>query len=100
MKTEGALRKHAYHLSWFLLMATVGTICAVSLATLFLSIDYWQRWFEWPNVMFISPIPIAVEGNTMPLLKALSDQRDYRPFVLSLALLGLCFVGLGVSMRP
>ena len=36
----------------------------------------------------------------MLLLKALAEQRDYRPFFLSLGLFGLSFAGLGVSMWP
>ena len=100
MKTEGELRKHAYRLSRILLIATLAGIFAVSLATPFLSINYWQRWFEWPSILFTSPIPIAVAAITVLLLKALADQRDYRPFFLSLGLIGLSFAGLGVSMWP
>lgn len=100
MKTDGRLRKEAYRFSRYLLIATLIGICAVSLATPFLSIKYWQRWFEWPSILFTSPIPIAVAAITIFLLKALADQRDYRPFFLSLGLFALSFAGLGVSMWP
>lgn len=100
MKTDGRLRKEAYRFSRHLLIATLIGICAVSLATPFLSIKYWQRWFEWPSILFTSPIPIAVAAITIFLLKALADQRDYRPFFLSLGLFALSFAGLGVSMWP
>src|SRR6185369_12853647 len=50
MKTEGELRAHAYRLSRILLIATLVGIFAVSLATPFLNIKYWTRWFEWPSV--------------------------------------------------
>ncbi|MEW6767090.1 MAG: cytochrome d ubiquinol oxidase subunit II [Pseudomonadota bacterium] len=100
MKTEGRLRNEAYRLSRWLLLATVGGIVAVSLATPFLNIKYWQRWFEWPSILFTSPIPLAVAAITILLLKALADKRDYRPFFLSLALFALSYAGLGVSMYP
>ena len=60
MKTEGELRDRAYGLSWALLFAMLGAIGAVSIATPFLSVQYTQRWFAWPNIIFTAPVPIAV----------------------------------------
>ena len=100
MKTTGELRDHAYRLSWYLLVATLIAIVAVSLATPFLQADYWRRWFEWPNILFTAPIPIAVAAITLLLLKSLANKQDYRPFVLSLVLFAITYVGLGVSMYP
>ncbi len=100
MKTTDDLRTEAYRLARVLAIATVGAIGLVSLATPFLKNDYWRRWFEWPNMLFTSPIPIAVTVITFFLLKSLANKHDYRPFLLSLALFALCFAGLGVSMWP
>jgi cytochrome d ubiquinol oxidase subunit II len=100
MKTTGELREHAYRLSWWLLIATLAAIVAVSLATPFLQADYWRRWFEWPNILFTAPIPIAVAAITLLLLKSLASKQDYRPFVLSLVLFAITYAGLGVSMYP
>ena len=100
MKTEGELRDKAYHLSWYLLFAMLGAIAAVSIATPFLHIQYAQRWFSWPNVLFTAPVPIAVAGVTLLLLRALANKWDYQPFFLSLALFALSYAGLGISMYP
>jgi cytochrome d ubiquinol oxidase subunit II len=100
MKTKGELRDHAYRLSWWLLVATLIAIVAVSLATPFLQTEYWRRWFAWPNIVFTAPIPIAVAGVTLLLLRSLANRQDYRPFFLSLALFALSYAGLGVSMYP
>jgi cytochrome d ubiquinol oxidase subunit II len=100
MKTEGELRNKAYHLSWYLLFAMLGAIGAVSIATPFLNIQYTQRWFSWPNVIFTAPVPIAVAGVTVLLLRALANKWDYQPFFLSLALFALSYAGLGISMYP
>jgi cytochrome bd ubiquinol oxidase subunit II len=88
LKTEGELRDKAYHLSWWLLFAMLGAIGAVSIATPFLNIQYAQRWFAWPNIIFTAPVPIAVAGVTVLL------------FFLSLALFALSYAGLGISMWP
>lgn len=100
MKTAGELRDHAYRLSRILLLATIIAIVAVSAATPFLQAEYWRRWFEWPNIIFAAPIPIAVAAITLLLLKSLANKLDYRPFILSLVLFGITYAGLGVSMYP
>src|SRR5438128_12328723 len=100
MKTEGELRDEAYRLSWWLLFAILGAIAAVSLATPFLNIHYAARWFSWPNIVLTAPVPIAVAGVTVLLLRSLANKWDYQPFFLSLALFALSYAGLGISMYP
>jgi cytochrome d ubiquinol oxidase subunit II len=100
MKTEGALRDHAYRLSGWLLLAMLCAIVAVSLATPLLHMEYAQRWFAWPNIALTAPVPIAVAAVTILLLRSLAGRQDYRPFFLSLALFALSYAGLGISMWP
>jgi cytochrome bd ubiquinol oxidase subunit II len=100
MKTEGEVRDRAYRLSWALVFAMLGAIGAVSIATPFLSVQYAQRWFTWPNVILTAPVPIAVAVVTAMLLRSLANRQDYRPFFLSLALFALSYAGLGISMYP
>src|SRR5712671_4898836 len=100
MKTEGELRERAYQLSWALLFAMLGAIGAVSIATPFLHVHYTQRWFTWPNIILTAPVPIAVAGVAVLLLRSLANKLDTQPFFLSLALFGLSYAGLGISMYP
>jgi cytochrome d ubiquinol oxidase subunit II len=100
MKTEGELRDEAYRLSWWLLFAMLAAIGAVSLATPFLNMEYARRWFAWPNIVLTAPVPIAVAGVTVLLLRSLANKQDYRPFFLTLALFGLSYAGLGISIWP
>jgi cytochrome d ubiquinol oxidase subunit II len=100
MKTTGKLRDEAYRLSRWLLLAMLIAIGAVSVATPFLNIEYFHRWLAWPNVIATAPVPIAVAGVTLLLLKSLAAKQDYRPFFLSLTLFALCYAGLGISMWP
>ena len=100
MKTEGALRDRAYHLSWVLLIAMLGAIGAVSIATPFLHVQYTHRWFAWPNIILTAPVPIAVTAVTVLLLRSLANKYDYQPFFLTLALFALSYAGLGISMFP
>jgi cytochrome d ubiquinol oxidase subunit II len=100
MKTEGELRDRAYHLSWVLLLAMLGAIGAVSIATPFLHVQYTHRWFAWPNILLTAPVPVAVAAVTVMLLRSLANKYDYQPFFLTLALFALSYAGLGISMYP
>ena len=100
MKTTGDLRERAYTLSWRLLFATLAGLVAVSIATPFLNVDYWHRWFSWPSILYAAPVPILVALVTLLLLRSLERRQDYRPFFLTLVLFVLTYAGLGVSMYP
>ncbi|HEV7251970.1 MAG TPA: cytochrome d ubiquinol oxidase subunit II [Mesorhizobium sp.] len=100
MKTEGELQTSAYRWARWFALATLGFIGLVSLATPFLEGQYWQRWFAWPNIVLTAPVPLAVAAITFLLFRSLAQKRDVLPFVLSLLLFLLCFVGLGVSIWP
>jgi len=100
LKTEGELRDKAYHLSWYLLFAMLGAIGAVSIATPFLHIQYAHRWFSWPSIILTAPVPLAVAGVTVLLLRSLANRQDSQPFFLTLVLFALSYAGLGISMWP
>ena len=59
-----------------------------------------QRWFAWPNIILIAPVPVAVAAIAALHLRALTNRYDYQPFFLSLALFVLSYAGLGISMYP
>ncbi len=101
MKTEGEVRHRARVQARILGFATVGFIGIVSLWTPFLEQEYFSRWLTWPQILEVSPIPVLVIGFVILLAKELFDEKnDWMPFVLTLGLFGLCFIGLGVSMWP
>ncbi|MEA2831605.1 MAG: cytochrome bd ubiquinol oxidase subunit [Bradyrhizobium sp.] len=100
LKTEGGIRDQAYRLGGPLVFAMLGAIGTVSIATPFLNIQYAQRWFTWPNIALSAPVPIAVAGVTILLLRSLVNKQDHRPFFLSLALFALSYAGLGISIYP
>jgi cytochrome d ubiquinol oxidase subunit II len=100
MKSTGSLRERAYAFSWWLLFATLGALGAVSVATPFLTAEYWRRWFEWPNIAFTSLVPFAVVVIAIALTQSLAKRQDFRPFFLSLLLFLITYAGLGISMWP
>ena len=101
LKTDGEVQAKARGLARILGMATVGFIGAVSLATPFLEQEYFQRWFGWPQMLQVAAVPILVVLLILWLGRALlREGRDWLPMMITLALFGLCFVGLGISIWP
>jgi cytochrome bd ubiquinol oxidase subunit II len=99
-KTEGHVQRRAYDIAFWVAPATLLLIGVVSLWTPFLSGPYMQRWFAWPQVLLVGIVPLAVLGAGYLLLRGLTERREVTPFLASLLLFVLCFVGLGISFFP
>jgi cytochrome d ubiquinol oxidase subunit II len=99
-RTEDGLQRRAFALARWFGAATLVGIGAVSLATPFLDYAYYERWFSWPSVLATAQVPLLVI--ILCVLFALSLKRGYEraPFFIALAVFGLCFMGLGISIYP
>jgi cytochrome d ubiquinol oxidase subunit II len=100
MKAEGQLQDRCYRLMLPLGGALLIAIAMVSIWTPLLNADIAARWFSWPNLLFLSPVPILVALTGFGLYRALSKRREVQPFVLSLALFILSYAGLSISLFP
>jgi cytochrome d ubiquinol oxidase subunit II len=99
-KTEGQLqqiaRKHAR-------MAAFGTlfcIAAVSLYTPFLHEHFAQRWFKFPELLYVIPVPILVVACAWALFRGLHQDHGVRAYLAAVGLFVLSYVGLIVSFFP
>ncbi|MEM9199840.1 MAG: cytochrome d ubiquinol oxidase subunit II, partial [Pseudomonadota bacterium] len=88
------------------LIGVIGGLVAVSLASPFVSPRIFARWFEFPTMLYVAPLPI-VSGLLLwgiwRALNRLPDSRDrgaWTPFAAASALFGLAFVGLAYSFYP
>jgi cytochrome d ubiquinol oxidase subunit II len=99
-KTEGAGQIHARRLAMKLAIATLAAMAAVSIATPYLHYDYWRRWFSMPNVLFTAQVPLLVIITSAIFVWSLRRGAERLPFLMTLALFLLNFVGLGISMFP
>ncbi|MBZ8142470.1 cytochrome d ubiquinol oxidase subunit II [Rubrivivax gelatinosus] len=100
MKAEGALQQQARRLAWGLGAATLVAIVAVSAATPFLSGAYFDNWLKWPGLLYVAPVPVLVALTSLGFVRSLKAGHEVAPFVLTLAVFALCFVGLGISVFP
>ncbi|MDP4822514.1 MAG: cytochrome d ubiquinol oxidase subunit II [Aestuariivirgaceae bacterium] len=100
LKTEGQVQEKAYAYARIAAPVTLALIGVVSAWTPFLNSLYLERWFSFPQVLLVVPVPLAVLGCAYILWQGLAKQRELSPFLASLGLFVLCFIGLGISFYP
>ena len=100
IKTTGALQQRVYVIMRPLALATLAAIAAVSLWTPLLNGEIAERWFSWPNIVYLSPVPLLVAAGAAGLYRAIQLKRQIQPFVLTLGLFLLSYLGLGISLYP
>jgi cytochrome d ubiquinol oxidase subunit II len=100
LKTEGPLQQRMFALAQPLTYLVAGLIGAVSLWTPLMEPQIAARWFSWPNILLLSPVPLIVLACTIGLIAALRGRADWIAYPLALGLFTLSFIGLGISMFP
>ncbi len=100
LKTEGALQERAYRMAWIAGSAMIFMIGVFSLWTPFLHPEFQERWFSVPSIFYVAVVPLLTAACILGLVRSLSRRRELSPFLFSLGLFLLCFIGLGISIFP
>jgi cytochrome d ubiquinol oxidase subunit II len=100
MKTEGGLQAWARSLGRRSLIATAAAVVAVSIWTPLSDPEIATRWFGWPNVAYLAPVPIVTAALVWYVWRSLNGASEFGPFVGSLALFVMSYLGIAVSLWP
>ena len=100
LKTEGDLQAWAYKVAKPLLIAVLIFIAIVSIATPLAENDIARRWFSWPNIVYLSPVPLITALLAFGIWRALIRKQEKRPFIFTMGLFALSYLGLGISLWP
>ncbi|MPZ43135.1 MAG: cytochrome d ubiquinol oxidase subunit II [Betaproteobacteria bacterium] len=100
MKTEGPLQAQMRSIARYLVWALLAFIGGISIWTPLIEASIAQRWFAFPNLLWLSPVPLLVAATTWLLLRELRRDAHASPFVLTLGMIFLGYLGLGISIWP
>jgi cytochrome d ubiquinol oxidase subunit II len=100
IKTEGALQDWARVFGRWCLIVTALTIGIVSLWTPYSDPHIAARWFSWPNIAFLAPVPLITLGLVWYAWRSLNNDSEYGPFLASLGLFVMSYLGIAISLWP
>ena len=100
LKTEGELQDWARRAAGICLVAVLVAIAAVSIWTPLSRAEIAERWFSWPNVAFLSPVPIVTALIAFGEWEALRRRHELTPFLGAVALFLMSFIGIAISLWP
>ncbi|MDB5796355.1 MAG: cydB [Paucimonas sp.] len=100
LKTEGETEERARELAPRLLLLLLLFIAAVSIWTPWQLPRIFQRWFSFPHVVFLAPLPLLTALLAFGCWKALKRRARLAPFACATGLFLLAYLGLVASNLP
>lgn len=100
MKTEDTTQHWARRVASYVL-GFVGIFMAlVSMSVPFLNADIRELWFSLPNFWLLLSIPVATLVLFVYAWRAIYNEHDYVPFLCSMGVFLMGYLGLGISLWP
>lgn len=105
-KTTDRLQRKAVTWAQFGLLGVLAGLAAVSLASPLVSARIFDKWFSFPEILLLAPLPIMSAALLAMLWLALrnlpdgDDKWSWVPFVVTTVLFVIAFTGLAYSFYP
>jgi cytochrome d ubiquinol oxidase subunit II len=101
LKTEGELQAFARRMGRIAFIGVLIAVGVVSIWTPLASQPIAARWFSWPNIAYLAPIPIITLLFAWLEWRALAGRhRDAIPFVAALGMFVMSYLGIAISLWP
>jgi cytochrome d ubiquinol oxidase subunit II len=100
LKTEDDIQARARRYGRVCLVGVVVGIIVVSLWTPLASDAVFSRWFSWPNILILSPVPIATALVAWATWRALDGPSQAGGFIGAVCLFALSYIGITISLFP
>jgi cytochrome d ubiquinol oxidase subunit II len=100
IKTEGDLQRWARALGRRCMIGTVLAIAVVSVWTPLVDAHIAARWFSWPNIAFLAPVPLITAALAWYEWRSLNNESEYGPFIAALGLFLMSYLGIAISLWP
>ena len=99
-RTEATTQDFARRQAPWTLAVTLLFIGVVSLWTPFSNPFIAERWFSFPNFLFLWPVPLVTAALAFGIWRTVFGSRDWLPFLLSIGLFMVAYLGLAISLWP
>jgi cytochrome bd ubiquinol oxidase subunit II len=100
LKTEGDLQNWARRAGRLCLIGVLAGIAVVSVWTPLANPGIAQRWFSWPDIGFLAPVPIVTALIALAEWYALARRTELVPFLGAIGLFMMSFLGIAISLWP
>jgi cytochrome bd ubiquinol oxidase subunit II len=100
LKTEGDLQEWARRLGRRALFGVLAAVAIVSVWTPLMDADIARRWFSWPNILFLSPVPIVTALLAWWEWRSLNNRSEATPFIVAIGLFTMSYIGIAISLWP
>jgi cytochrome bd ubiquinol oxidase subunit II len=100
LKTEGDIQAAARRHGRICLIGVLAAVAVVSIWTPVASPIVAARWFSWPNILILAPVPIATAAAALLTWRALGSRAETMPFAGAVLLFVLSFIGIAISLYP
>jgi cytochrome bd ubiquinol oxidase subunit II len=100
LKTEDDIQARARRYGRVCLAGVVIGIVVVSLWTPLANDAVFSRWFSWPNILILSPVPVATALVAWATWRALGGASQSGGFIGAVGLFALSYIGITISLWP
>jgi cytochrome d ubiquinol oxidase subunit II len=100
MKTSGDVEKSARRYARPLLLALLAFIVLISIWTPLRFERVAARWFSWPNMLYLSPVPLITAALAIACWRGLGGRQPTIAFYSAVGLFITSFIGLAISTLP
>jgi cytochrome d ubiquinol oxidase subunit II len=100
LKTEGTLQDWARALGRRALIGVLIAIALVSLWTPWAKPEIAERWFSWPHIVILAPVPIVTALIAYWEWRSLNNRSEAAPFIGAVLLFVMSYLGLAISLFP
>jgi cytochrome d ubiquinol oxidase subunit II len=100
LKTEGALQAWARRAGRVAFAGVLIAILAVSIWTPLANAAIAARWFSWPNIGFLVPVPLITLAIAYAEWHGLKHDHEFTPFLAAVGLFLMSFIGIAISLWP
>lgn len=100
IKSTGRLQRKMVHYARGLLVLVSFFLLFVSIWTPLHSEEVFHRWYSFPNVLLLSPLPLIALIAIYLVWQNLNSGSEYKPFIYSIVIFLCSYIGIAISVYP